>query len=307
MRALWLAAALAAPSAAKEVPYLGGRVNDEAGILGPAADRLERTLKDYELKTGRQFAVLTVASLEGEALEDYSLKVARTWKLGRAGKDDGILLLVARDDRKVRLEVGYGLEGDLPDALAGRIIRGEILPRFRSGDYPGGVEAGVRAALLALDKQYSPLPEPAPAEERGRGRNDFASMGLLERVMVSFFVVGILGVFEALGIGLPGVGWFLYFFLIPFWAAFPMAIWGAKIGSGVLAAHLIGFPLAKLWLPRTERGRRIVEALAQSQRRGRAGSVGGWGGGGGWSSGGGGGGFSGGGGSFGGGGASGSW
>ena len=304
---LTLLALLALPAAALEVPFLSGRVNDDARILDAGtATRLEAVLKDHEAKTGQQVVVLTIPSLEGDALEDFSLKVSRTWKLGRVGKNDGILLLIARDDRKMRIEVGYGLEGTLPDALCGRIIRDEIVPRFRANDFPGGVSAGVAAILAALGGGYTPsAAEPSASEPSRAGRNDFAGMGLLEKILVSCFVFGILGLFEGIGIMTPGMGWFLYFFLIPFWAAFPMAIWGAKIGAGLLGTHLIGFPLLKMILPKTDWGKNIAKNIHVSGGSSwRSGS--GWSsGGGGFSSGGGG--FSGGGGSFGGGGSSGSW
>jgi uncharacterized protein len=308
--AAFAAAALASSAAALDVPYLSGRVNDNAHLFDAAtAANLDRTLKDYESRTGRQFVVLTIPSLENDALEEYAIKVARTWKLGTKGKDDGVLLLVARDDRKVRIEVGYGLEGNLPDALSGRIIRDEMVPRFRGGDYAGGVTAGVDAAIKAIDGKYSPPPDPLPSRPGGLQPGD---MGVLDKILMSFFVFGILGLFESMGLAAPGVGWFLYFFLIPFWAAFPMAIWGPKIGIGLLGAHLIGFPILKMIIAKTDWGQKIAKSIAASNSRGHGfSSGGGWfsgGGGGGWSSGGGdGGGFSGGGGDFGGGGASGSW
>ena len=298
-------AALALPAAALDVPYLSGRVNDDAHLLDAGtASTLEQTLKAYEAKTDQQIVVLTLPSLEGEPLEDFSIKVARAWKLGRKGKDDGILILVARDDRKMRIEVGYGLEGTLPDALAGRIVRDEMVPRFRGGDFPGGVTAGVGAVIKVLDGEYAPPPEDAAG---GGGRNDFADMDVGQKILTSVFVFGILGLFEGVGLLAPGVGWFLYFFLIPFWAAFPMAIWGVKFGLGLLGAHLIAFPILKMILSKTEWGQKMAKNMNSSRGSGFS-SGSGWssGGGGGWSSGGGGG-FSGGGGSFGGGGSSGSW
>lgn len=319
-RALLAAAvlALALPAAALEVPYLSGRVVDEARLLDAAsAQDLETTLKAFEQRTGRQVAVLTLPSLEGEVLEDFSIKVARTWKLGRAGRNDGVLILVARDDRKARIEVGYGNEGALTDAAAGRIIRDRMVPRFRAGDYAGGIKDGAAAVLGTLDGSYSPPPDlPLPAgvarrirlggARRAGGGGVAAELGI--RVVMSLFFLFIVGAFEFAGVTAPGVGWFLYFFLIPFWAAFPMGLWGPRVGGLVLLLHVIGFPILKLLLARSEWGR---AAGKKFHARGNAVYFGGsgWSSGGGssWSSGDSGGGFSGGGGDFGGGGASGSW
>lgn len=311
-RALLAAALLAlAPLArALDVPYLSGRVVDEARLLDDAAAKdLNATLKAYEEKTGRQIAVLTLPSLEGEALEDFSIKVARTWKLGRKGANDGILILVARDDHKARIEVGYGLEGPLTDASAGRIIRDQMVPHFRADDYAGGLKAGVDAVLGTLEGSYTPPTggrEVARVRVRG-GSSDGLGDSLIEKLMISAFVFGILGLFEFFGIMIPGQGWFLYFFLIPFWAAFPMAIWGARVGASILMAHLFFFPVLK----KIGEGSRLSKKFKGSGRGGGGGftwSSGGGSGGdsGGWS-GGDSGGFSGGGGDFGGGGASGSW
>ncbi len=294
-----LVLALAAPAAALEVPFLSGRVNDHAAMLSDASrQNLETALKDFQDRTGHQVAVLTLDSLEGAPLEDFSLKVSRTWALGRKGQNDGILFLISKSDRKLRIEVGHGLEGTIPDALAGRIISDVVVPLFRSGDYEGGIAAGVRAIISAAEGAYAPAPR---AE-----RDDFARMGILEKLLISAFVFSILGLFEFVGLVAPGMGWFLYFFLIPFWAAFPTVIWGSRIGLGCLLTHLIGFPFVKNLLPRTEFGKKL---RVQGGNRVFYGNTGIFTTGGGWSSGGGssGGGFSGGGGSFGGGGSSGSW
>lgn len=301
-RALLLILALASPAAALEVPFLSGRVNDHAGLLSAEAkSHIETKLKDLEARKGHQVAVLTLDSLEGAALEDFTLKVARTWELGRKGQNDGVLFLISKNDRKLRIEVGHGLEGPLPDALAGRIIQNEVVPRFRAGGFEEGVLAGVDAIVASIDGNYVP---PDRDELRSRLQNADGEIPLLEKLMISAFVFGILGLFEIVGIFAPGPGWFLYFFLIPFWAAFPMAIWGAAIGFKILLAHLILFPILKLIAPST--------ALGKSMAKGGGGRGGGFiaGGGsssGGWSSGGSSAGFSGGGGSFGGGGSSGSW
>lgn len=303
-KALLLLLTLAAPAAALDVPFLSGRINDNANLLSPSTrSSLEAKLKDFEARTGHQVAVLTLDSLEGDVLESFSLKVTRTWGLGRKGQNDGVLFLISKTDRKLRIEVGHGLEGSIPDALAGRIIQNEVVPRFRSGDFEGGITAGVDAIVAAAEGTYSP---PRESRHSGSARNDFDDMGILEKLMMSAFVFGILGLFEFVGLVAPGAGWFLYFFLIPFWAAFPMAIWGVKFGMGCLMTHLIGFPFIKGILPHTAFGRKF---RTTGNKTYYGDSVLFTSGGGGWSSGGssGGGGFSGGGGSSGGGGASGSW
>jgi uncharacterized protein len=143
-----LAASLALPAGALEVPFLSGRVVDLADMLPPDAEaRVQAKLQAFEEKTGTQVAVLTVASLEGDSLEDFSMRVVETWKLGRAEADDGALLLIAKNDRKMRIEVGYGLEAKLTDLVSGRILDNLVRPKFRGGDFAGGVETGVDAIL----------------------------------------------------------------------------------------------------------------------------------------------------------------
>jgi len=142
-------------STAAPVPALQSRVTDQAGLLSAQTElKLEKFLSDFETGDSTQLAVLTVVSLEGDTLEGFALKVAESWGLGRKGRDNGALLLVARDERKVRIEVGYGLEGRLTDLLAGRIIDGEIVPRFKKGDFEGGIVAGVLAMAEAVRGEY---------------------------------------------------------------------------------------------------------------------------------------------------------
>ena len=139
------------------VPALTGRVVDTAGILSPDTERqLTDKLAAAEDSTGAQVAVLTVPALDGQTVEALALRVFDTWGLGDAARDDGVLLLVARDDRELRIEVGYGLEGQLTDSRAGRIIREVIVPRFRQGDFDGGVSEGVTAIVGTLDRTYTP-------------------------------------------------------------------------------------------------------------------------------------------------------
>ncbi|MBV5317039.1 MAG: TPM domain-containing protein [Desulfobulbaceae bacterium] len=141
---------------ALDVPPLSGRVNDTAHILRSSSVRgLEQTLKNLEQTDSTQIVVLTIPSLEGESLEPYALKVAETWKLGQKGFDNGALLLIAINDRKIRIETGYGLEGRLTDLVAGRIIRERIAPAFKRGEYDQGVINGVEAMAAAVKGEYT--------------------------------------------------------------------------------------------------------------------------------------------------------
>lgn len=130
---------------ALEVPALTGRIVDNARIIS-SQDKMEISsyLKNLEDETGIQMAVLTIKSLEGESLEEFSLRTCEKWKLGQKGKDNGALLLVALNERKIRIEVGYGLEESLTDTKCGLIIRNVIIPEFRNGDYSNGIAKGVR-------------------------------------------------------------------------------------------------------------------------------------------------------------------
>jgi uncharacterized protein len=229
------------------------------------------------------------------------------WKLGKKGKDNGVLVVVAPQDRRMRIEVGYGLEGVLPDATAARIIRNVMTPRFKDGDYDGGIAQGVDAIVAQLEGKEAPAAA-EPAASRGDEFIKAPDMPLHEKILMGAFIFGIIGLFTVVGIVTPGMGWFLYLFLIPFWAMFPVMIFGSGITFYILIAYLIGFPIAKLLVSGTDW---FKEANRNMGRKGYA-RTGGftWGagssssGGSSWSSSGG---FSGGGGSSGGGGASGSW
>jgi len=130
-------------ASALEVPELRGYVNDYAGMISPSTGaQLAEKLKAFEESDSTQIVILTIPSLEGEPIEDVGIKVAESWKIGQKGKDNGILLLVSKQERKMRIEVGRGLEGRLTDLTAGRIIDLVITPRFRAGDLDGGFTAG---------------------------------------------------------------------------------------------------------------------------------------------------------------------
>jgi len=292
-----------------DIPYLTGRITDNAQLLSPAVnDSLSDSLKAHEERTGNQIAVLTTPTIDGESIEEYASEVFESWKLGQKGKDNGILIVVVPDDRRMRIEVGYGLEGVLTDGMAGQIIRTLMAPKFKNGNYDGGIVDGARAVMDVLEG--GELPDTA-ADAGSTEKSKFFEMegpelSIKERILMGAFIFGIIGLFTALGIFLPGFGWFLYFFLIPFWATFPMAILGSGGAFNCLIVYLIGFPVIKLLLRKTDWYKKAHKELSSKGRASigglsiRSGSSGRS-----WSSGGSS--FSGGGGSSGGGGASGSW
>lgn len=292
----------------KPVPELWGlHVHDEAHILSQqTVDNLERQLRAYEDSTSNQVAILIISSLSGEVLEDYSLRVAEKWKIGNKKKDNGILLLIAVDDHKMRIEAGEGLEGVLPDVICNRIIRNEIAPNFRKDDYDAGVQTGINAILKAVGGEYK-----STDFSDGTSSIQATDLSLKERILIGVFIFGILGIFTFIGIFAQGCsGWFLYLFLIPFYTIFPMVILGVSGGLITVGIYAIAFPLLKIILGKTSWGKGIAKKMKSNNIKRRWSSGSGWigGTGSGWSSGSNSsGGFSGGGGSFGGGGSSGSW
>jgi uncharacterized protein len=162
-------------AAALEVPKVTGYVNDKAGLISSATElKIENFLRGFEGSDSTQLVVLTIESLEGEALEEYSLKVVESWKIGQKGKDNGALLLIAKQERKIRIEVGYGLEGKLTDLLTGRIIDNEISPRFKSGDFEGGIIAGISSMAEAVRGEYTGT----GTTSRKKKRNPWGSLAL---------------------------------------------------------------------------------------------------------------------------------
>ena len=136
---------------AAEIPPLKARVTDLTGTLSAQQkSALEQSLAEFETRKGPQIAVLMVPTTRPETIEQYAVRVFESWKLGRKGVDDGVLLVVAKDDRKVKIETGYGLEGILPDAIGKRIVEDDIIPRFKQGDFYGGIRAGVERIMRAI-------------------------------------------------------------------------------------------------------------------------------------------------------------
>jgi uncharacterized protein len=285
-----LIAACVIVARSQEVPFLGGRVNDTADMFSfGTINELEMMLKAHEDSTSNQVVLLSIPRLEESSLEEYTIKVVETWNLGQANKDNGVLLLIVRDDRKLRVEVGDGLEGVLTDALSGAIIRNEITPRFREGKFDEGVKAGIAAILRAISGQYV-----ASEEHASSG---IGTVGMIFGMLIFTIVVGL---FTFIGIVTKGfMSWFLYVFLMPFWLAFPYGFMGTIVPFIV---YVVAFPLFKVFIGRNP----SVQGKMSRWVRTRPGSASTWSNSSSssWSSGGG---FSGGGGSFSGGGSSGSW
>jgi uncharacterized protein len=269
-----------------DVPALRGHVNDYAAMLSPqTAAELERRLVDFERSDSTQIAVLTIPTLAGESLEEYSIKAAEAWKIGQQGVDNGVLILVAKEERKIRIEVGRGLEGKLTDLVSGRIVRGDMAPRFKAGDFDGGITAGVGAVMAVVKGEYKAQPRDLKQSKKSAP----PVFTLLIFLLVACVFLGAMS--RPLGglagaVGLPAIA-FLTF-------------------PGLAVIFLVGLAVGGFVLGL------LLTLLFGGGRGGGVGGgpfTGGWSGGG-WSSGGGSSGddgFSGGGGDFGGGGASGDW
>ncbi len=273
---------LASHALALDVPPLTGRVVDLAHVLpNSTVESLTTQLAAHEAQSSNQVALLIISSLEGEPLEEFSHRGATTWKLGQKGTDNGVLLLVAIAERKVRIEVGYGLEGVLTDIRSAQIIRNEIVPRFRVGDIPGGVTGGINAILKTIEGTYQ-------ASEKTIPRQESDVVGQVVVAVVVGLVVGMLfmNIHRFIGpVAGAGISTLLAPWLVP-----------ALMASGITLLLLLAIGASGIG-GRRSRYSGIDDWVWYSSRGG------GWGGG----SFGGGGGFSGGGGDFGGGGASGNW
>jgi uncharacterized protein len=268
------------------VPPLTGRVVDQTGTLtSDDITALTNTLKDLETRKGSQIAVLIVPTTEPESIEQFSIRVAEAWKIGRKKIDDGALLVVAKNDRHLRIEVGYGLEGVLTDLTSKRIIDEDITPKFRSGDFAGGILAGIGRMIRLIDGETLPTPEPPHWQDSSLFShldplNPFVLVGLIFLGGVLRTVFGRLLGSAATGGVVATVAWFI----------------AGSLGASLLLGG-IAFVVAM-----------FADTFTSGGLPGRyGGGLSGRSSGGGWSGAGSSGGFSGGGGGFGGGGASGSW
>jgi uncharacterized protein len=278
LRAMALLLVLLACAALAEVavPPLTGPVVDLSGTLTPEQSRsLDASLREFA-KRGSQIAVLLVPTTRPESIEQYSIRVAEAWKIGRAGLDDGAIIVVAKDEREVRIEVGYGLEGAIPDAIAKRIIEDYIVPRFKTGDFHGGLAAGISALVKLIEGEQLPPPSTQWRPSAGKDPGSYVWM-LIAAMMVGGMLTRIFGRLTGAGIAGGALG---------------------LLGGLVAGSVLIGIVIAFVAF--------VITLVGGGRPGGYYGGRGGFGGGlgrGGF----GGGGFGGGGGGFGGGGASGRW
>jgi uncharacterized protein len=267
--------AAACASADVAVPPLKARVTDLTGTLTSEQQAtLEQTLAAFESRKGSQIAVLLVPTTQPETVEQYAVRVEESWKLGRKGVDDGVLLVVAKNDRKLRIEVGYGLEGVLPDATAKRIIAEDIAPHFKQGDFYGGISAGVGHMIKLIDGETLPPPKVQSRPDGGMSIDHLLVIGFILVFVVGGILRAIFGRFLGAGI-VGGIAGFIAWSML------------GALTIGVIVA-IVAF---------------IISLLGGGRGGGFGGFSGGGFGGGGYS----GGGFGGGGGSSGGGGASGDW
>lgn len=220
---------------ALSVPALRARVNDYAGMLsGQTEQQLDTMLGNLETTDSTQIVVLTIPSLEGESLEEFSVRVAEKWKIGHKEKDNGAILLIAKEEREIRIEVGYGLEGRLTDLIAGRIIRDIMIPRFRAGDIDMGVLDGVSAMIAVVRGEF--VAEPATGKESDRVSE---GMGMMVFMLVAINILGRLHRWVGAAAGgflFPLVG-SLVFGVGALWL---LALIPLGIGAGLLASFFGG-------------------------------------------------------------------
>lgn len=227
------------------VPQLTARVTDLTGTLTKEQTAsLEQRLQSFEARKGSQIALLMVPTTAPEAIEQYALRVAERWQVGRKNVDDGAILVVAKNDRALRIEVGYGLEGALNDATASRIVREAIVPRFREGDFYGGVNAGVDRMLRVIDGE--PLPEPAsPAPQVGGGFGQSLPILLVLAVVAGGLLRRMLGRTAgsvAAGGAVGAVAWLLVGAASIAVLAGILAFIVTLVGGGAGRRHYGGFP-----------------------------------------------------------------
>ncbi|MEZ5710675.1 MAG: TPM domain-containing protein [Blastomonas sp.] len=217
-----LVAALALPAHAQNFPELTGRVVDNAELLDEAQEAaLSARLEALEGQSGRQLVVATIPNLEGYEIEDYGYRLGREWGIGDKERNDGTLLIVAPNERKVRIEVGYGLEGIMTDALSSIIIQNDILPRFRDNDYPGGINAGADAIISQLtlpeDEARAYAAQVGEDQRSSEGSGNFGMLIFWGFILFFFILPAIFGSRKGKRYRRSGAG--------------PIIVWGPSAGS----------------------------------------------------------------------------
>ena len=318
------------PVHAADIPPLKARVNDTAAMFSPAArSEVETLLAEHEKETTDQVVVVTVPSLEGEDLEGYSIRLAEAWKIGQKGKDNGVILLFSKNDRKVRIEVGYGLEGRLTDLVCGRIIRYNIVPYFKAGRFDEGLRSGVKAVLGTIKGEYRAVNTAEPVVEPVKNFTYYAKKILLFAgsallmTAAAAFLLFLLYVFFNMAFFQDGaMGWIgfvifgpIFYTLLLYAVIVIFEFFQKEPAKDILSATMAGVVLVgmKIYFLFSRRGKSIAEKLHMDLSSGSGGGYSS--GSSSWSSSGSSysssgsssGGYSGGGGSFGGGGASGGW
>jgi len=201
---------------ALEAPPLTGRINDQARMLSPESrQQLERKLAAFERETSNQVVVLTIESLQGDNIDQFSIRVAESWKIGQQGRDNGVLLVLAKEERKVRIEVGLGLQGVLPDITAGRIIRDVMRPYLKAGNFDQGIEAGVDGIIAATKGEFKGTGQTARHHAAEKSSPSFLAMLLGALVAAAVFglfsrylggAAGAVGLPLATYLAFPGIG-----------------------------------------------------------------------------------------------------
>jgi uncharacterized protein len=228
------------PVHALTVPALKGRINDYAQILSPATiSQLENALRYFEQQESTQIVVLTVPTLEGDSLEDFSIRVAESWKIGQKKIDNGAILLIAKQEKKLRIEVGYGLEGKLTDLISGRIIHDIIVPRFKEGNFDQGIINGVSAMMEAVKGEFKAKAAPSSGKKSNQG--DLA--GLIVPLIIFFAFLGNFlqrNRLAAGAVGAVGCPLFGLFFLGFSWIALIILVIVGLFGGLIAATMLSG-------------------------------------------------------------------
>jgi uncharacterized protein len=240
--------------AQKVVPELWNtRVHDEAHVLKQETiEALEKKLKVYEDSTSNQIAILILSTLDGESIEEYSMRVAEKWVLGQKEKDNGVLLLIAVDDHAMRIEVGAGLEGVLTDALCSRIIRNEMAPNFRRADFDTGVTAAIEAIIAGIGGEY-----------KGDDASDVNELTLTARILIGLGIYAVLGIFAFFALIIQDRwAWFMYAFLIPFFAIFPALVFPLRLWYVPGLSYIIIFPIIKWLTMRSAWGKKMGKTMA---------------------------------------------